>query len=163
MGDERGRKSVYLIKSPLFRFWFRHVYPNIGLLERGEYGCILAEVKRTFNSFVGMGFERVCVEALEEMNRRNELPFGFESIGPYWGKLRRGDEREEFEIDAVALNGETNEIMFVECKWQDNWMQSGFCTSSGKSRVLWSGRRGGERSIMRYLQKASKKRWRSQN
>jgi AAA+ ATPase superfamily predicted ATPase len=118
-GDEKGRKSVYLIKSPLFRFWFRYVYPNIGLLERGEHGRILEEVKRTFDSFIGLGFERVCVEVLEEMNRRDELPFKFESIGPYWGKLKRGGERAEFEIDAVALNGKTNEILFVECRWQD--------------------------------------------
>jgi len=118
-GDERGRKSVYLIKSPLFRFWFRYVYPNIGWLERGEYGRILEELKRTFNSFVGMGFERVCVEALEEMSRRNELPIKFETIGPYWGKLRRGGQRVEFEIDAVALNGRTGEILFAECKWQE--------------------------------------------
>ncbi len=119
-GDRKGRKSIYLIRSPLFRFWFRYVYPNISLLERGEYDRILDELKRTLDSFVGKGFEHVCVETLWEMNRQGRLPMRFESIGPYWGKMRRDGKRVEFEIDAVALNERTGEIMFCEFRWGRN-------------------------------------------
>ena len=118
-GDRKGRKSVYLIKSPLFRFWFRYVYPNIGWFERGEYGRVVNEIKNTLNSFVGVGFERVCVEALRELDGRGELPMKFENIGPYWGKRRKNGGREEFEIDAVALNERTADIMFCEFKWRE--------------------------------------------
>ncbi|MCD4815044.1 MAG: DUF234 domain-containing protein, partial [Methanosarcinales archaeon] len=41
------------------------------------------------------------------------LPLRFDRIGSWWN--RKGDK-----IDIVALNSETNEILFAECKWRSS-------------------------------------------
>ncbi len=46
-----------------------------------------------------------------ELNRKGGLPLRFDRIGSWWN--RKGDE-----IDIVALNSETDEILFAECKWR---------------------------------------------
>ena len=45
-----------------------------------------------------------------------------QKIGRWWGHYREEvtKKRKEIEIDIVALNDETSEILFGECKWKDN-------------------------------------------
>ena len=46
-----------------------------------------------------------------QLNKQNGLPFRFSRVGSWW--LR------DNEIDIVALNDDTKEILFAECKWQN--------------------------------------------
>ena len=46
------------------------------------------------------------------MKQKRIPPFNFSEIRKWWHKER--------EIDIVALNDDTNEILFCECKWQDD-------------------------------------------
>ncbi len=109
------KRSVYAIRSPLFRFWFRYVYPNLSYFELGEYDYIMKDFELTSNSFFGRGFEAVCTEVLGEMNRKGALPFVFRKVGREWGKRPGG----VFEIDIAAINERTKDILFCECKWKE--------------------------------------------
>jgi len=83
--------------------------------EIGNYEYIKEKIKSEFNAFVGFIFEDVCREFFINLNKTDKtgkLPFKFSKIGSWWN--RRGDE-----IDIVALNEETKEILFCECKWRD--------------------------------------------
>lgn len=75
-----------------------------------EIAGVVATIKKDMNSFIGRKFEKICVQALIEMNRQELLPFQFRTIGGWWHKDR--------EIDIIAANEETKEICFCECKWQ---------------------------------------------
>lgn len=112
------RNTVYLIKNPLFRFWFGYVYPNLGYFEEGDYDYVMRGFAQTSNSFFGLGFEGVCREVLREMNGKKSpgLPFPFHRLGAQWGKLPGGNT---FEMDIAALNEQTGEVLFCECKWRD--------------------------------------------
>jgi hypothetical protein len=46
--------------------------------------------------------------------------FQAQKVGSWWGHYRdkETNERKEIEIDIVALNKNTNEILFGECKWK---------------------------------------------
>ena len=53
-----------------------------------------------------------CNQESNDMNKKNKVPFKFTKIGSWWN--RRGNE-----LDIVAINPETKQILFAECKWQN--------------------------------------------
>jgi AAA+ ATPase superfamily predicted ATPase len=108
----KTKNTLYVIDDNLFRFWFRFVYPNLSDIEVGNLDKVLAIIKSQFSSFVGEAFEGVCKEFLA-------TTFKFDKIGRWWGSYREADVRKAIEIDLIALNEQTKEILFAECKWQD--------------------------------------------
>lgn len=107
---ERTRDTRYKFSDNFFSFWFRFVYPNRPDIERGETEEVMSIIGKDLNSFIGRQFEKICKEALIEMNKQGQLPFRFKKIGGWWHKNR--------EIDIIAMNEETKEICLCECKWQ---------------------------------------------
>jgi len=106
----KSKRGLWFLSDNLFDFWFRFVQPNMDEVERGRADLVIEEhVKPHFEEYVGRHFERVAREALEEMNARSLLPARFTTFGGWW--------RGESEIDIVALNERTNEVLFGECKW----------------------------------------------
>ena len=107
---ERTRDTRYKFSDNFFSFWFRFVYPNRSDIERGEIKQVISLIEKDLNSFIGRKFEKICEEALIEMNKQGKLPFRFKKIGGWWHKNR--------EIDIIAMNEETKDICLCECKWQ---------------------------------------------
>lgn len=68
-------------------------------------------IRPFLDQYVSFSFEDVCKEFLVELNRQDGLPFRFTRIGSWWHR--------DNEIDIVALNEDTKEILFAECKWQN--------------------------------------------
>ncbi len=104
------RKGIYEIKDPLFRFWFKFIYPHRDKLELGNISFIQEEIETGLNQFFGLSFEYLIEELLnsgffEEFKYLN-------SVHKWWHKDK--------EIDIVALNKEKRQILFAECKWQNN-------------------------------------------
>ena len=62
--------------------------------------------------------ERALLQAL---NRQNRTPFAFYRIGRWWDR--------QSEIDLVALNPETRQTLFVECKWTSMPVGTGVLTA----------------------------------
>ncbi len=115
----KTKKAIYQISDNYFRFWFRFVYPNRSDVEGGEVDRVLTRIREDFNPYVGMIFEQVCREFLEELNHRAALPFPVTKIGNWWGHFREDGVRKEIEIDIVSLNEDTRDILFAGCKWQN--------------------------------------------
>ena len=107
----RSRKGLYRIDDNFFRFWFRFIFPHRSHIERDDPGFILEKIKRDLSGFAGRVFEDICREHLWELQRRGEAPCAFKKSGKWW-------HREE-EVDIVALNEETGDILLAECKWQN--------------------------------------------
>ncbi|MEM2865090.1 MAG: ATP-binding protein [Candidatus Bathyarchaeia archaeon] len=103
----KGR--LYSLIDPYFNFWFRYVYTNRIDLEAHRQSEVLQRIKADFPNYGGYMFERL----IEELLREGRLLRGFSwsRIGKWWHK----DE----EIDIVALNEQTKNILFAECKWSD--------------------------------------------
>jgi len=117
--NPKTKKAIYQISDNFFRFWFRFVYPNRSDVEGGNVDRALTKIREEFNPYVGMIFEQVCQEFLDELNHRTGLPFHFDKIGNWWGHFREDGVRKEIEIDIVTLNEDTRDILFAECKWQN--------------------------------------------
>jgi len=84
-------------------FWFRFVYPNRSDVEGGNVDRALTKIREEFNPYVGMIFEQVCQEFLDELNHRAGLPFHFAKIGNWWGHFREDGVRKEIEKEDVIL------------------------------------------------------------
>ncbi|MGP8337001.1 MAG: ATP-binding protein [Methanosarcinaceae archaeon] len=102
----RSRLGRYYISDNFLKFWFRYIYPNVSSIEEGIFDIDI--IKGDYNRYLGYIFEDVAKQFL--IKERDKI-FKFSKIGKWWHKER--------EIDIVALNESTEEIMFIECKLQD--------------------------------------------
>lgn len=102
----RSRLGRYYISDNFLKFWFRYIYPNVSSIEEGIFDIDI--IKGDYNRYLGHIFEDVSKQFL--IKERDKI-FKFSKIGKWWHKER--------EIDIVSLDESTEEIMFIECKWQD--------------------------------------------
>lgn len=116
---EKTRKGIYTIRNPVIAFWFRYIHRNISLFEGKNFSEITDIIRKDLGRYEGRRFEIVGVEFFTYLNAKGMAPFRFSKIGTWWGSYREGKERKTVEIDLVALNERTKEILFVECKWQE--------------------------------------------
>ena len=99
---KRKSAGIYFIKDVFFDFWFNFVYGNRESIEKNE-GKI---DESKLNTYFGKRFEKLI---------RDEIAYKilkFSRVGRWWYKDK--------EIDIVGINEKTKEIIFGECKWQDN-------------------------------------------
>lgn len=101
LGDKK--RGLYRINENFLDFWFNFVHKNREKLERGTYhGPDGSEL----NAHLGKRFEMFI--------RDNFGAFfdGFDSFGRWW--------HEGEEMDALAINEKNKELLFAECKWEEN-------------------------------------------
>ncbi len=109
-----SKKGLYFINDNFFNFWFRVVRKNIELFDRNiKFDENIIQEFEHITSFV---FEDICRQfILEYMGNL------FDEVGRQWGKTKYGEKgKNTYEIDIAALNEKTKEILFGECKWQEN-------------------------------------------
>lgn len=114
----KSRSGVYKIRDPFLRFWFAFVKRYESYYEQDRTTELFKIFNKNFDAFVGFAFEDIAKGFLEKNS--NLLPFSFDKMGRQWGKIRGAPKgKNTYEIDIVALNNDTKEILFVECKWKD--------------------------------------------
>ncbi|WP_077369598.1 ATP-binding protein [Anaerosalibacter sp. Marseille-P3206] len=117
VGEKKNsRKTIYSIKDPLFRFWYRFIFNNIGLIEQEMIDYVYEEkISPQLNDFLGNTFESICVDILKSKNKSMELPFVFENIGRWWGNNPIMKREEEIDILAISKDN----ALIGECKWRN--------------------------------------------
>ena len=107
----KSRWGIYQLTDHYFRFWFRFVYPNHSLLERGETGQVVQKVWKQLDQYTGIAFEAICQEFVWRSQASPVYPgwldFTPSVVGRWWNR--------QDEIDVVAL-GEDSALL-GECKW----------------------------------------------
>jgi AAA+ ATPase superfamily predicted ATPase len=106
-GPETKRTS-YRLADPFFRFWFRFVFPNRSLLERGRVNEVRQIVERDMDSYLGLAFEDCCREWVGRFAGR-ALPTS-QRLGSWWS--RDG----QTEIDVVGTSKGRYDLL-ASCKW----------------------------------------------
>ncbi|KPQ41379.1 MAG: Archaea bacterial protein of unknown function, partial [Candidatus Methanoperedens nitroreducens] len=115
------KKTIYRIEDNFLRFWFRYVLSHRDEIEQGDKKPAIDDVKNSFNAYLGETFEQIGKEMLISLNSQEKLPFRFQKLGREWGKIPMVPKgQNEYEIDLVAVNDDTLEILFCECKWENN-------------------------------------------
>jgi hypothetical protein len=108
---EKSRKGIYVIDDNFFNFWFRFVFKNKSFLEENRIAEVSSKVKEAMPQLMSENYERVSGEILFNAILEEKLSVKFETYGRWW------DRNEE--IDLIALNNRTNEILFGEVKWSN--------------------------------------------
>ena len=111
--EKKSKKTLYTIDDNFFDFYSLFFEPYRSDIELGDLTNLEASLKNNFNSYAGKKFENLIrKEAIRKIS-----PFPISKVGRWWGFYREKEQRRELEIDIVALNEETNKILFCECKW----------------------------------------------
>ena len=75
-----------------------------------EVEQVIEAIRRNLRSFVGVtAFEELARFWLLTQAKAGLLPFAPDNIGSYWSS--------RVQVDAVALNWKTHDILLGECKW----------------------------------------------
>ncbi|MDR1014913.1 MAG: ATP-binding protein [Coriobacteriales bacterium] len=115
IGQNR-KNGIYRICDNFFTFWYRYVFENADMVERGDgQGLYDLFVRPDLDNYIGATvFEGICQEYLWGLNARRKLPFVFSRAGRWWGNDPR--RREQSEIDIIAFH--KRQALFCECKWR---------------------------------------------
>ncbi len=114
------KKGIYKLTDNYMEFWFSQFYPNINQFELGNYSGVVNSLIQSVDVIVPHKFEEICKELMIYMSNKKVdiLPFNIQKIGKWWGRNTNNNrDRDQEEIDIIALNEEKKAIMFGECKW----------------------------------------------
>ncbi len=107
---EKTRNSRYRIKDNYFSFWFKYIYPNQSLLEINNAKPVEKRIIESLDRYVSRVVEDIVSEHIMKESMRGRLP-EYAKIGRWW--------HNDNEIDVVALNDESGEILFCEVSWSN--------------------------------------------
>lgn len=105
----RSRSGRYHLSDPYFRFYFQFIEPFI---DSSPFDAeqVVEAVRHNLRSFVGStAFEDLARQYIWVQGRAGHLPFKPDSIGSHWSS--------RVQVDVVAINWTTHDILLGECKW----------------------------------------------
>ena len=112
---ESTRDSLYYLKDTLFRFWYRFLFPNRGLIDLGQADTVLRElILPNLSLYMGRVFETICHEYVLLHNGTDRVGRSvYVKSGRWWGNDPAA--KSQAEIDLVAIS--KDKALFAECKW----------------------------------------------
>lgn len=104
-----SRRGRYSLADPFFRFYFRFLAPHLNAFIPQQE--TLTHIQAELRSFVGLGFETLAQQWVAKQAYGRKLPFTPEAVGSHWSR--------NVQIDVVAINWHTHDVLIGECKWGD--------------------------------------------
>jgi AAA+ ATPase superfamily predicted ATPase len=109
--QRRSKRGRYFLRDPYFRFYFHFVAPHLRL-QRSIQETV-AHIQNDLPAFTKAGFETLAREWIAKQAQSgratSDLPFIPEAIGSHWSR--------RVEVDVVAVNWRTRDILLAECDW----------------------------------------------
>lgn len=107
--QRQSRQGRYRLSDPYLRFYFRFLAPHLDTLAFTP-DRVLDHIQKELRAFVGQtAFEELSQAWLAERGRIGQLPFTPQAIGQHWSR--------HVQVDAVAVNWDSRDILLGECKW----------------------------------------------
>jgi len=108
----KSRQGRYHFTDPYFRFYFRFIDPHLAYLP-AESTAMREGIRQGLRAFVGQtAFEELAQAWLRNQGRSGQLPFEPEAVGSHWSR--------HVQVDAVAVNWQTRDLLLGECKWTES-------------------------------------------
>lgn len=118
-GEKEGKRSVYRISDPFFRFWYRFVPDNMGAIATGRIQKTYSRVIKPYlHDYMGPVFEQMCSDYL--MMYDDNMPIDLNTIGRWWGTDPK--EKKQIEIDLIGSSagaGSDKEYIAASCKFRN--------------------------------------------
>jgi len=107
--QRKSRQGRYHLNDSYLRFYFRFLAPHLDALAFTP-DRVLSHIQKELRAFVGQTtFEELAQAWVAERGRLGYLPFTPQAIGQHWSR--------QVQIDVVAVNWESRDILLGECKW----------------------------------------------
>lgn len=138
---EKSKMSLYQIKDNFLRFWFRFVYPERNRIELGQSDYVLERIKANFiDNHVAHIYETVCRSEIWRLAFDGVLQLN--TVGRWWNS--------KVEIDIVALDNTGEDIIFAECKYRNQPMDTDVFYSllEKKDHVQWNKAKRREKFVL---------------
>jgi AAA+ ATPase superfamily predicted ATPase len=105
----RSRRGRYHLSDAYFRFYFQFLEPFLSASPLDSEG-VIEGFRRNLRAFVGAtAFEDLARLWVWMQGKAGQLSFSPQDVGSHWsGRVQ---------VDVVALNWATHEILLGECKW----------------------------------------------
>lgn len=116
MTEKPGKKTIYSIADPFFRFWYRFVPNNMTPIASGRMEKIYNKaVQAHLNDYMGLIFEKMCSDYL--LYYMDEQDFQLIDIGQWWGT--DSVEKKQVQIDLVGTLDKKDEYLIGSCKFRN--------------------------------------------
>ena len=114
---EKSKMGLYKIKDNYIKFWFKFIYPHKALIETDHTDFVIDKIKKGFiANHTAFVYEDICrKEYMNDLIVKNVWDFIPQKVGRWW-------DRKDTEIDIVALDEESGNIIFGECKYTNSPM-----------------------------------------
>ena len=116
LNETSNKRAVYLLSDQMFRFWYKFVPQNIGLIQNDMAEMAYKRIEPHISDYMGTVFELICRQYVYELARAGQLDVVPASVGRWWGTDNRAHTQEE--IDLIVDDGE-GAALFAECKWRN--------------------------------------------
>lgn len=116
LNETSNKRAVYLLSDQMFRFWYKFVPQNIGLIQNDMAEMAYKRIEPHISDYMGTVFELICRQYVYELARAGQLDVVPASVGRWWGTDNRTHTQEE--IDLIVDDGE-GAALFAECKWRN--------------------------------------------
>lgn len=111
-----SRQGRYHLQDPFFRFYFRFIAPFYDYLPF-DVDSVEKKVKQELRAFVGQtAFEDLARLWVVQQGKAGKLPFQPDIVGSHWSR--------RVQVDVVAVNWSTRQILLGECKWGEQPVNS---------------------------------------
>lgn len=110
--QQRSRQGRYHLSDPFFRFYFRFIAPMQDDLNY-QPELVLPGIQQGLRAFVGQtAWEELARAWVRWAGSAGVLPWFPQVIGSHWSR--------KVQVDVVAINWQTRQILLGECKWGDD-------------------------------------------
>jgi AAA+ ATPase superfamily predicted ATPase len=107
---EKSRQGRYVITDAYTRFYFRFLQPHLADIAQGRVKQATSLLYDHLLDFIGTHtFEELCREWVSIVAEMDAFPFLPERVGSFWSR--------QAQVDVLAINWRTKEILLGECKW----------------------------------------------
>lgn len=115
-GDDASKRVVYSLRDSMFRFWYRFIPQNIGLIENDMAQAAFQRIEPCISEFMGPVFELICAQWIIRKAKAGEFPVMPAAMGRWWGNDPRTKSQEEIDI---VVSDQADALALCECKWRN--------------------------------------------
>ena len=114
---EKSKMGLYRIRDNYIKFWFMFIYPYKSYIEMDNTDFVMDKIKKGFiPNHAAFVYEDICRrEYMNELVANNTWDFVPTKIGRWW-------DRTDKEIDIAAVDENSDNIIFGECKFTNKPM-----------------------------------------
>jgi len=105
--QRKSKQGRYHLSDPYFRFYFRFLVSHQKTLLEPQQ--TLKHIENELRAFVALTFEQLAQQWVVRQAQASHLPFMPEVVGSHWSR--------QVQVDVVALNWSSRDILLGECKW----------------------------------------------